>query len=380
MAWLFLTSGLFLGWSLGANDAANLFGTAVGTKMIRFRTAALVAGVFVVLGSVWGAHGTTRTLGRLGAIDAPAGAFMVALAAALAVFLLLSKTGLPVSITQAIVGAIVGWNIFTGRPTDFKTLGQLLSSWIFSPLLAGAIAALFFLAARAAVPRMKIHLLEMDAVNRAGLLVVGAFGAFSLGQNDIANVMGVFVRVSPFPETTAFGPFRATSVQMLFLLGGLAIATGIITYSERVMKRLGSGLTSLSPLAALIVVLSTSTVLFLFGSPDLQRALKALHLPGWPLVPVSATQAVVGAILGISIVRRSGIRLRALGEIAIGWVVSPVAALLMALLGLFVLQNVFEMPVSSVPRHGTRPAAAAAAAAAAPAAAPVSDSGTIPKP
>jgi len=28
---VFLTSGLFLGWSLGANDAANVFGTAVGT-------------------------------------------------------------------------------------------------------------------------------------------------------------------------------------------------------------------------------------------------------------------------------------------------------------------------------------------------------------
>ena len=361
MTWLFLSSGLFLGWSLGANDAANLFGTAVGTKMIRFRTAAIVAGVFVVLGSVWGAHGTTRTLGRLGAIDAPAGAFMVALAAALAVFLLLSRTGLPVSITQAIVGAIVGWNLFTGRPTDLETLAHLLSSWLFTPILAGVIAAVFFLAARAAMSRMKIHLLEVDAFTRAGLLVVGAFGAFSLGQNDIANVMGVFVRVSPFPETTALGPFHASSVQMLFFLGGLAIATGIATYSERVMRRLGSGLTSLSPLAALIVVLAASTVLFLFGSPDLQRALRALHLPGWPLVPVSATQSVVGAILGISLVRRSGIRFKALGEIAVGWVASPVAALLIALLGLFVLRNVFELPVSG---KDLRPAAAAAAAAA----------------
>ena len=38
---LFLFGGLFLGWSLGANDAANVFGTAVGTRMVNFRTAAL---------------------------------------------------------------------------------------------------------------------------------------------------------------------------------------------------------------------------------------------------------------------------------------------------------------------------------------------------
>ena len=32
---IFLTGGLFLGWSLGANDAANVFGTAVGSRMVR---------------------------------------------------------------------------------------------------------------------------------------------------------------------------------------------------------------------------------------------------------------------------------------------------------------------------------------------------------
>jgi hypothetical protein len=49
---VFLSSGLFLGWSLGANDAANVFGTAVGSRMVRFPTAVVISAVFVLLGAV----------------------------------------------------------------------------------------------------------------------------------------------------------------------------------------------------------------------------------------------------------------------------------------------------------------------------------------
>ena len=65
-ALLLLSGGLFLGWSLGANDAANVFGTAVGTRMIRFATAALVCSLFVIAGAVVSGAGATDTLGRLG--------------------------------------------------------------------------------------------------------------------------------------------------------------------------------------------------------------------------------------------------------------------------------------------------------------------------
>ncbi|MBT5854560.1 MAG: inorganic phosphate transporter, partial [Rhodobacteraceae bacterium] len=82
---LFLSSGLFLGWALGANDAANVFGTAVGTKMLSWRSAAIICSLFVVLGAVISGAGTTHTLGKLGAISALPGAFMTALSAALAV-------------------------------------------------------------------------------------------------------------------------------------------------------------------------------------------------------------------------------------------------------------------------------------------------------
>jgi len=50
MGFLFLTSGLFLGWSLGANHHGNVFGAAVQTKMLRFRYAALITSI---LSTVW---------------------------------------------------------------------------------------------------------------------------------------------------------------------------------------------------------------------------------------------------------------------------------------------------------------------------------------
>src|SRR6056300_1359106 len=92
----FLSAGLFMGWSLGANDAANIFGTAVGTRMIRFRTAAIVCSVFVVIGAVVGGSGTSETLGKLGTINAIPGAFAVSASAALTV-MMMTKRGLPVS-------------------------------------------------------------------------------------------------------------------------------------------------------------------------------------------------------------------------------------------------------------------------------------------
>ena len=85
MFFFFLTSGLFLGWTLGANDAANVFGSAVGSKMIRFKQAAIIASIFVILGAVLQGAGGSHTLGKLGSVDALGGAFTVALAAGLTV-------------------------------------------------------------------------------------------------------------------------------------------------------------------------------------------------------------------------------------------------------------------------------------------------------
>lgn len=350
MFFVFLTSGMFLGWSLGANDAANVYGTAVATRMIRFRTAAITAAVLVLVGAVVGGAGATHTLGKLGAVNALAGSFTVALAAALTVTAM-TRARLPVSTSQAVVGAIIGWNFFSGSLTDASSLGRIVSSWVLCPVLAAGFSIALFGLARLLLRVGKLHMFTQDQVTRIGLFLVGGFAAYSLGANNIANVVGVFVPSSPLSEIH-LGQLVLSSGQQLFLLGGLAIGVGIITYSKRVMLTVGSDLFRLSPVTALVVVLAQALVLYLFSSESLEAWLAGHGLPTIPLVPVSSSQAVIGAVIGIGLAKGGrNIKLAVLGKIASGWVTTPIIAGVLAFMALFVMQNVFDLRVFEPVRY-----------------------------
>ncbi|MDD3563583.1 MAG: inorganic phosphate transporter [Candidatus Cloacimonadaceae bacterium] len=345
MFFFYLLSGLFLGWSLGANDTGNIFGPAIETRMLRFKSAALIASIFITLGAVFEGSGPSGTLGKLGSVDALGGAFTVALAAALTIFLIV-RTRIPVSTSQTIVGSIIAWNVFSGRLTDYRSILTIASSWVVAFVLSGVIAALLFFMVRPLVNRSKLHLLKQDLVVRYGLVVVGAFGAYSLGANNIANVVGVFVPVSPFKDIFIGSHFVLTGVQQLYLLGALSIVVGIYTYSHKVMRTVGKDLFQLSPITALIALLAEAIVLFLFASKGLYNLLLSLGLPTIPLVPVSSTQVIVGAVVGIGLAKGGkNIRYNILGKISLAWVTAPVLAFLISFATLFVMQNVFELKV-----------------------------------
>ncbi len=344
---VFLSSGLFLGWSLGANDAANVFGTAVGSKMVRFSTAAIICAVFVTLGAVISGAGATQGLGKLGAINALPGAFMVALSAAVAVYWM-TRLGLPVSVTQAIVGAIIGWNFYSGSITDLVTLSKIVSTWVAGPILGAVFAAILYKVVVGIVGKFRFHLLTLDLWTRIGLVIAGAFGAYTLGANNIANVVGVFVSSSPLEDLSVAGLFTITATQQLFLIGGVAIAVGVF-YSKRVMATVGDRIMSVSSVGAWVVVVAHSLVLFVFSSVWLEGLLLGSGLPAFPLIPVSSSQVVVGAVIGIGLVRGARgarqIRLRVLGRIGLGWICTPIIAAVLCFLLLFFLQHVFKQEV-----------------------------------
>ena len=352
MIFFFLTSGLFLGWSLGANDAANVFGSAVGSRMISFLKAAIISSIFVIIGAVFQGEGAAETLGKLGAVNALGGSFTVALSAALTVYFM-TRISIPVSTTQAIVGAIIGWNLFTGSRTDIDSLTTIVTTWISGPVLGGLFAILLYILIRRIKRSTKIHLIRYESIIRTCLIIVGAFASYSLGANNIANVMGVFVPAVNFGNIN-LGFISLNSAQQLFLLGGLAIAAGIFTYSERVMKTVGKNIFELSADAALIVVLSHSLVLFIFSSSRLSEFISGLGLPAIPLVPVSSSQVIVGAILGIGILKGArNINFRVLGGIASGWLTTPVIACIMSFILLFFVQNVFDITVQETGNTST---------------------------
>jgi PiT family inorganic phosphate transporter len=345
---IFLSSGLFLGWSLGANDASNVFGTAVGSRMIRFGTAAALCSAFILLGAVVSGAGAAHGLGELGAVNAIGGAFTVALAAAATVYLM-TKSGLPVSTTQAIVGAIVGWNLFSGSVTNVAVLSKIAGTWVAAPILGALSALVIYGLLRLVIRHGRVHLLTLDYRTRMGLVLAGIFGSYSLGANNIGNVMGVFLSSSPFTDFDLAGLFTVTSVQQLFFLGALAIGVGVFTYSKRVMMTVGRGILPLTPVGAFVSVVSHSLVLFLFSSVALQGFLIRHGLSPVPLIPVSSSQAIVGAVIGIALCKgRRGLRQVQWGKVAgivVGWIATPIVAGTIGFVSLFVVQNVFDQAV-----------------------------------
>jgi PiT family inorganic phosphate transporter len=344
MILFFLTSGLFLGWSLGANDASHVFGSAVGSKMLTFRKAAIIASIFFILGAVIQGAGTSHTLGKLGSVNAIGGSFTLALAAAITIYMM-TKFALPISTTQAIVGAIIGWNFFTGNKTDGVILSKIVAAWIAGPVIGAVFAVLLYIIVKKFKNSTRIHLIRFESFVKAGLILVGAFGSYSLGANNIANVMGVFLPAFNLQDLN-LGFITLNSGQQLFLLGGLAIASGIITYSWKVMHTIGSNIVELSSEAALVVVLAQALVLFIFSSSGLADFIVRLGLPRIPMVPVSSSQVIVGCILGIGLYKGArNINFKVLGEIGTGWIIAPIASGLLTFFMLFFMKNIFDINV-----------------------------------
>ncbi|HDL17500.1 MAG TPA: inorganic phosphate transporter [Bacteroidetes bacterium] len=303
-----ISSGIFLGWSLGSNDAANIFGTGVATNMIKFRTAVTLIAVFVVAGALLEGTKVMSTVGELSDLT-PVTAFYCTLSAGILVAVM-SKYGVPVSTSQAIIGAILGAGLLNNS-ADFHKLTKIVLCWVLTPV-GGIIFSILFYRILAALFRSKIMSIYFRAgILKLGIILAGSYGAYALGSNNVANVTGVYVGAG------MLHPFAAA------LIGSLSISLGVITYSKNVMYTVGKQIFPLDDFSAFIVVISQATTVHIFTQIG---------------VPVSASQAVVGAVVGIGLLNNvRAVQSGQLLTILAGWILTPIgtALITMGLVSIF---------------------------------------------
>lgn len=149
-----LVLGLYMAWTIGANDFANAMADAVGSDAITLRRAVVLGALCEFAGSMLvGAHVTDTV--RKGIVnpvhlEASPELFVLGMIAALlacAVWLHIATWwGMPVSTTHSIVGAIAGFGVVAAgwSAVAWRKFGDIVASWVISPLGGCVLAFLLF--------------------------------------------------------------------------------------------------------------------------------------------------------------------------------------------------------------------------------------------
>jgi len=294
--------GIAVGWSIGANDAANSLGTAVGSRVLTLRQAIILIVIFGFLGAFLQGSYVIKTIGKgIVPLDKLGRdlSFYVALVAAFSAcawVVLATYWKMPISTSHSIVGAVAGAGLAVHAPIVWKKLLDIFICWVFTPLGAALLGYIFYRIFKSIfyrfMPRKFVRFILSSLI-----ILSGCYVAYTWGANDVANAVGVIAGTG------------VISVRDGILLGGLAIILGIITWGYKVIQTIGSEITNLLPIMAF--------------SAQLASAIN-VHFYTILGIPVSTSHSIVGAIFGVGLVR--GVRvvnLKIMREIVICWLLTP---------------------------------------------------------
>ena len=403
--------GLYMTWGIGANDVANAMGTSVGSGAITVKQAIVIAAIFEFAGAFIAGGSVTKTI-RKGIIDpAPIAANpeylvygMLAALLAAAIWLMVASTrGWPVSTTHSIVGAIVGFAM-AGIGMDavnWAKIGQIVASWVVSPMLGGVIALLLMLSIR------KLILNTEDPFGRAKfwgpfyVFLVGFIVAlvtlfkglkhlkleFSMGESFVlAIILGLIVAVigkilisKVKVDATADKNFHYASVEKAFTpmmiftacamafahgsndvangIGPMAAVVSIIDSGGQVGQKAALPIWILV-LGGVGIVVGLATmgykVMQTIGTKITEltptrgycatlAAATTVVLASKTGLPVSTTHIAVGAVMGVGLARGIGaLDLRVIGNIVVSWVVTLPAGGILAAIFFYVFKFIFS--------------------------------------
>ncbi|MBW2336128.1 MAG: anion permease [Deltaproteobacteria bacterium] len=300
-----LAAGSYVGWNIGANDTANCIGTTVGCGLLPFRRAAILVAIFAVLGGLLQGHHVMDTVGK-GIVKDELNilAVFVALICSGIFVTLATFFRIPTSTSQAIVGGVMGIGLALDANIDYAKLIRIAESWVICPILVMVLAfVLYHLLTRLLHRIVSRNILVQNAIGWLAILS-GCYVAYSMGANNAGNAVGPIANLGIIHPT------------VLLAIGGAAIAVGAITYGRRVADTVGKGITPLDIPGAFVAQIASA-----FG----------MHLFSIYGIPVSTSSAIVGAVVGVGLVKGArSISQKTIWTILIGWVLTPSLAALSA--------------------------------------------------
>lgn len=297
-----LFMGGYIGWTIGANDAANCVGADIGSGKMTVKQGIIITCVFSFLGALLLGSRVIKTIGKgivpLDTLD-PQVAVFIALAACFGAgtwVLVATLRGLPVSTSHAIVGAVAGAGLAVGAPVVWKKILDIFICWILTPVGAAVISYILYRPFR----RLFYYIVPRrfnDAVITFFIFATSIYLAFTWGANDVANATGII---------TGAGIMNAPQAA---IFGSIAIIIGIVTFGRKVIQTVGFGITRLAPLMAIVAELASGL---------------NVHLYTLFGIPVSTSHSIVGAVVGVGLVK--GIKMvnkKMVGEIIFAWSLTP---------------------------------------------------------
>ncbi|QLB12941.1 PiT family inorganic phosphate transporter [Bisgaardia hudsonensis] len=316
--------------------------------------------------------------------------------------LIASKMGWPVSTTHTIIGAIVGFACITVGPhsVDWSEIRNIVGSWFITPLIAGLVAYGIFVTTQKLIfdtenpfknaqkygpyymgmtiliisivtmvkglKHVGLHLTHLEtaiiSISISILSIIishfyfrsqsfqhriskSTFGsvekvfsilmlltacamAFAHGSNDVANAIGPLSAVVSIVDNNGLIIAHSPLTWWILPLGAAGIATGLIVMGYKVMATIGTGITDLTPSRGFAAQFATATTVVLASGTGL---------------PISTTQTLVGAILGIGFARGiAALNLTVIRNIVVSWVITLPAGAFFAIIIYEILMLIFH--------------------------------------
>jgi len=401
--------GLFMAWGIGANDVANAMATSVGSKALTIKSAIIIAAIFEFSGAYLAGGEVTSTI-RKGMVDSAMFAdspellvygMLSALLAAGVWLLLATRSGLPVSTTHSIVGAIVGFAAVTMGvdAVQWGKVGNIAMSWVISPILAGTMSYFLYRSVQILILDSKKPFKNAKRyvplyIFMTGFIIslVTVFKGFKhLGLDMtqaecygiaaivgvISAIIGVFMIRKIKEHPVNFGGFHLHSVELVFgvLMVFTACAMAFAHGSNDVANAIG-------PVAAVVSIVNSGGLIeqksmlpswvLMLGAMGIVAGLvmyghKVIATVGVGIteltpsrgfccnlsasttvvlasgtgLPISTTHTLVGAVLGVGLARGiSALNLRVISSIFMSWIITLPAGAILAIIFFYILKAI----------------------------------------